>query len=221
MSNSTPPIRIVIADDHAIFREGLQRLLESEPGFEVVGMCGDGVEAVRVTVELRPDILLLDLAMPRASGIDVLRDLADHALDARIVILTAEIDSAEIVRAVQLGARGVLLKHAAIEVLYKCIRSVIAGEYWVGHQEFGRILESLRETTEPTPPRPAATLTARELQIVAAVVEGATNKDIGQQFNLSPQTVKNHLSHVFDKLGVSNRLELALYASHHRLGQRD
>jgi DNA-binding NarL/FixJ family response regulator len=219
MSESSKPIRIVIADDHPIFRDGLRRLLEADPSFQVVGEAGDGEQAVAQVVALRPDILLLDLAMPRTNGLKALQDLIDIHVPARPVLLTAAIESAETVKALQLGARGVILKESATQLLYKCLHTVMAGGYWVGHERVQDIVQHLRGASRQPPPitTPVMLLTRRELQIIAAIVEGASNKDIGQQFGLSEQTVKNHLSHIFDKIGVSNRLELALYAVHHKL----
>jgi two-component system, NarL family, nitrate/nitrite response regulator NarL len=222
MAEHAGAIRVVIADDHPIFRDGLRRLPGAEPGFEVIGEAGDGREAVEKAAALRPDVLLLDLAMPRGNGLQVLQDLLDLRLPVRPVLLTAAIDSAETVKALRLGARGVILKESATQLLFKCLQSVMNGEYWVGHERVQDIVEQLRrgEADGNRELTPAGRLTKRELQVVAAIVDGSSNKDIGQQFGLSQQTVKNHLSHIFDKLGVSNRLELALYAVHHRLLDR-
>jgi two-component system, NarL family, nitrate/nitrite response regulator NarL len=212
-------IRIVIADDHPIFRDGLRRLLEADPRFEVLGEAGDGHEAVEQAAKLRPDLLLLDLAMPRANGLQALQELIELGIPVRPVLLTAAIESSESIKALRLGAGGVILKESATQLLYKCLLAVMSGEYWVGHERVQDIVQHLRAADRQAEPaaRPATMLTRRELQIVAAIVDGASNKDIGQQFGLSEQTVKNHLSHIFDKLGVSNRLELALYAVHHKL----
>jgi DNA-binding NarL/FixJ family response regulator len=219
MSDAQAPIRIVIADDHPLVREGLRTLLELQQGFTVVGEAGDGFDAVQLTKDLRPDVLLLDLAMPRMNGLDVLKALADTATEVRTVLLTATIEREETVHALRLGARGVVLKESATQMLYKCIRAVMAGEFWVGHERIGDLMQTLRqiERAPAREPSPASRLTRRELQVISAVVEGGSNKDIAKGFGLSEQTVKNHLSNIFDKLGVSNRLELALYAVHHRL----
>ena len=219
MATAQQPIRIVIADDHHLVREGLRRLLEQQTTFRVVGEAANGLEALEQVKALKPDVLLLDLAMPRMNGLEVLRELGDAVELVRTILLTASIEPEETLQALRFGARGVVLKESAADVLFKCIRALMDGEYWVGHERMGDVLRTLREL-ELAPSRdasPASNLTPRELQVIGAIVDGGTNRDIGKSFGLSEQTVKNHLSHIFDKLGVSNRLELALYAVHHRL----
>lgn len=208
-------IRIAIVDDHPIFRDGLRRLLEAEPGFEVVCEAGSVHDAAQRLADLSPDVLLLDLALPDGTGLDVLRALGQSTI--RSILLTAAAEKREMIEALQLGARGLVLKESATALLHKCIRTVVAGEYWFGRDRMPDLVEALRQLREAKPASPAQTLTRREVHVIAAVVSGATNRDISEELGLSEQTVKNHLSHIFDKLGVSNRLELALYAIHHRL----
>ena len=210
-------IRIVIADGQTIFRNGLRLLLESNPDLQVVGEASEPIAAVDLVRLHQPDLFLLDLVMPHGGGMAALRDLAKEPVPAtRAVILTASIDRSEQMIAVQLGARGVLTKDVSTELLFKCVECVHAGQYWLGHQTVSDLVDAI--VLKPADHRPSkATLTSRELDIVASIVDGASNREIAQQFGLSPQTIKNHLSSIFDKLGVSNRLELALYAVNHRV----
>jgi len=216
------PIRVLIADDHPIFRDGLSRLLEDEGGFQVVGQASDGSEAVRLARELQPDVLLLDLAMPRVSGIETLRELSASEAAPRVLLLTMAIEDAQIVEALQLGARGVVLKEAATELLFKAIRSVVAGQYWVGHDTVTDIVHHLRELSGNgrRTATPAERLTPRERQVVAGVASGESNREIASRLGLSEITVKHHVSNIFDKLGVSNRAELAAYATSRGLAQQ-
>lgn len=209
------PIRIVIADDHPIFRAGLRRLLESEPGMQVVAESSDAVEAARVAREHQPDVLLLDLLMPGGGGLATLRALAHDPIPTQVIVLTAAIDRAEQLDAVQLGARGIVTKETATTVLLDSIRAVVAGELWVDRDAVRDMVAALQR--HPARRGPAASLTRRELDIVAAIVDGASNRDIAERCGLREQTVKNHLQRIFDKLGVSSRLELASYAVHHKL----
>ena len=210
-------LRILIADDHRIFRDGLRKLLEAEKDFEVVGEAADGEEAARQVHALRPDVLLLDLAMPGAHGLDALREIgADQT--TRTLLLTGAIEQSELVTALQLGARGVVLKDAATSVLIRAIRGVMAGEYWVGRDRVSGLVEALRAHLHPLPSgREAFGLTDRELEVIAAIVAAYSNRDIAAKLQISEKTVKRHLTNIFEKLGVSNRLELALFAMNHRL----
>jgi len=197
-------IRIVIADDHAIFRGGLRRLLASEKGFTVVAEASDGHAAVTLTRQFKPNVLLLDLAMPGLPGLEVLRELSNDDLTVSTILLTAAIQTFEVTRALQLGARGVVLKESPPELLLRSIRSVCEGEYWVGSNvlaQFGQLQS--RETS---------VLTAREVEVISAIKGGNSNKEIATKLAISEETVKRHLSNIYAKLGVSSRLELALLA---------
>jgi len=220
MDERREPLRILIADDHPIFRMGLRKLLESQEDFQVVGEALDGVEAIKLARHLRPELLLLDLSMPKLSGLEVLRELNKLALRMRTMVLTVAIEKAQVIEALQLGAFGIVLKHSPQDVLVKSIRAVMAGQYWVGHESVSDLVHALLEfmpRKEKAPGEQGFGLTQRERQVIALVVSGYTNKDLAQKCGISEQTVKHHLTNIFDKLGVSNRLELVLFAIDHRL----
>jgi two-component system, NarL family, nitrate/nitrite response regulator NarL len=208
-------IRIIIADDHPIMRDGLRRLLGDEPDFVVVAEACDGHEAVARVKQLQPDVLLLDLLMPGASYVDVLHAVGVSTPATRSLLLTASIEPDEVVKALATGARGIVLKNAASQLLMKAIRTVHAGEYWVAREDVGSLVGTFRAKAL-LPPRQFG-LTRRELDIVMTVATGSTNKEIAQQFSLSEETVKHHLTKIFSKVGVANRVELALFAINERL----
>jgi DNA-binding NarL/FixJ family response regulator len=215
----TGQVRVLIADDHRLFRDGLKALLKSQPGFTVVGEAGDGDEAVNLARKHQPDILLLDLNMPR-SGLHAARELCADATPIRTILLTAEISQEDIVRALQFRVQGVVLKDTASEVLFRSIRSVMAGQYWLGRESVSDLVETLRKlifSPEPVKKAEKFGLTGRELEIVAKICAGYTNKEISQTLTISEDTVKHHLSKIYNKVGMSNRLELALFAIHHDL----
>lgn len=207
-STAASDTRIVIADDHPIFRDGLKRLLESEPGFHVVGECADGVQAVTLVNELRPDILLLDVSMPNGGGLSALADLKDTA--SRVVLLTAAIDSRDVLQAIKLGAKGLVLKEAATRQLIDGIHRVLEGKFVMDADITDNLAEAIQRHESRSSERYG--LTAREREIVAAIAAGETNKDIAARLSISQQTVKHHLTNIFDKTGISTRLELALLA---------
>jgi len=214
MPETTSTIRILIADDHPVFRYGLRTLLESEPRLAVVGEAVDGSEVVKMIAAVKPNILLLDLAMPRLTGIEVLREMAYDRSAVRTIVLTAAIENRQIVEALQLGARGILLKDAATQLVTKCIEKVMGGEYWVGHEAVTNLVDYLRGLggiKDVQKSQKLMQFTPRERQIISAIIVGCANKEIASRLSLSEDTVKHHLSHIFAKAGVSNRLELAIW----------
>lgn len=224
MEESPATVNIVIADDHAIFREGVRKLLELQPELRVIAEAGDGEETVRVVRQLNPHILLLDLALPKLTGLEALREVSTLGLQTRTIVLTADIEREQIVEALQLGAHGVVMKHSSLDLLLKCIRCVNSGQYWVGQESVFDLIHAVRQMN----PQRSTTggkrdfgLTSRERQVIALVGAGYTNKDLGRKLGISENTAKHHLTNIFDKLGVSNRLELVLFAVDHQLTNED
>jgi len=212
------PINILIAVSHAIFRDGLRALLQMESGFHVIGDASDCESAVHLVAQTKPDILLLDMMLPKKNGLDVLRQLRRHDLSVPVLALTGDVGKEVSMQALNLGARGVILNSAPSKTLYEAIRKVIAGEYWISPESVASLVERLKTSTQrPQTPNPRFGLTPRELEIVVAVVSGYSNPEIAEKLALSEQTVKHHLTHVFDKLGVFSRVELALFAVNHNL----
>jgi DNA-binding NarL/FixJ family response regulator len=213
-------IRIVVADDHPVVRFGVKNMLMNEPGFEVVGEAEDGDVAITQTLELEPDILLLDVAMPRLPGIEAMRAIMAKSPRVKIVLLTSTISTQQIIEALQIGARGIVLKDSVAGDLGQALRAVVQGDYWIGGERVVNLLKALHELmaqAAAVPERKTYGLTPRELEVVTCIVEGCSNRDIATQFSISEETVKRHLSNVFDKTGVSTRLELALFAIAHKL----
>lgn len=220
MPSPDPPsarIRILIADDHAMFRQGLRLLFEDHRDVVVVGEARDGHDALALTQRLTPDLLLLDVAMPGMSGLDVARQLHEAHSRTRVIVLSASVHRAEIPHMLKLGVRGIVAKESAVDLLLKAIRAVHAGEYWVERDIVGDLLVALgRRESRRGAKRPFG-LTPRELELVRLVATGLSNKDIARQCSLREDTVKHHMSNIFDKTGVSTRLELALFALHNSL----
>ena len=216
-------IRIGIADDHPIFRDGLRRLLEIEPDMMVIGDADTAAQAVALAHERKPDILLLDLAMPRISGLEALTTTPEFSRTTRVIVLTAAIDTDDMVKVLMLGARGIVLKGAATAILIEAIRVVMNGRYWVVREPVTDILKAIHDLQRGISGLQTLRdlgLTEREHEIVRLVVEAAGNKEIADLLGISEKTVKNHLTHIFDKLGVSGRLELAIFAIDHGLHVR-
>jgi two-component system, NarL family, nitrate/nitrite response regulator NarL len=217
MTQDRSPIRILIADDHAIFRDGLRKLLEEAHDISIVGEASDGLECVKMLTKLKPDILLLDLHMPEKDGWGVLEEVNFDSLPTRTIVLTAAEDDRDVIRAMRLGARGVVLKQSASDLLVKGIRTVYNGEIWLDNRITAEVIDAFKRSAELGQRREKPLLSDREREIVQLVAQGFRNREIGEKLFISEQTVKNHLHNIFDKLGVSDRLELALYAIHHRL----
>ena len=210
-------VRIIVADDHPVVLLGVRALLATAPEMTIIGEATDGDEAVRLTRDLEPDVLLLDLAMPKLPGLESLRELTTASSAVKTMLLTGSIERRQILEALQLGARGIVLKHAAGEELITGIRAVMGGQYWLGGGPVTNLVTVLNELQADAPATSRETfgLTPRELDVVKLVVSGGTNKDIATTLGISEETVKRHLTHCFDKTGVSTRLELALFAMHH------
>lgn len=226
-STAEPPavrsdlINILVADDQPIVREGLSALLSSQPDFIVVGQVCDERDALRQLGETTPDILLLGVAMLGPSGLDALdaanKSSTSHA--CQTIMLTAATGKEDIVIWLRHGVRGILSRHSSVELIFKCIRTVHRGEVWIGRHMMAPIVEALSRSMhhERRPALCDFRLTRREHEILQLIVQGDTNKGIAGRLSVSEDTVKHHLTNIFDKTGASNRLELALLAVHHRL----
>jgi DNA-binding NarL/FixJ family response regulator len=210
-------IKILIADDHAIFRDALRKLLDSEEEITIVGEARNGAECIKKLGELKPDILLLDLRMPDKNGLAVLEEINFDTLPTHVIVLTAAEDDRDVVRAMRLGARGVVLKESAIDLLVKSIHRVHAGGIWLDSRMTAEVIDAFSASSKSGARSEKPLLSDREMEVVQLVAQGFQNKEIGKKLLISEPTVKHHLRNIFDKLGVSDRLELALYAIHHRL----
>ena len=213
-------IAIVTADHQPIYRDGMKRLLEAEPDFRVVGEAGDAATTIDHVRRHQPAVLVLDLEMPGGAALDVLKRLASMTADVRTVVLTSSHDEDRLVTALQLGVRGVFLKGSPSALLIKGIRKVTENQYWIGRDDVGHVVDAMRRLTDQVAAaeRPAPfQLTRREMDVVAAIADGESNKGIAERLSIKEDTVKHHVSNVFDKLGVFSRLELAVFAINHHL----
>lgn len=207
-------IRLALADDHPLFRDGVKRALEAGPEFEAIFEVSEGEATVQLVLSRHPDMLLLDLALPDISGIEVLRRLNDAGAKVRTLILTGAIDRLQTLEALQLGARGVLMKDAAGHLLVKALRAIVQGEYWIGRQMMADWTEYARQHRAPR-----LMLTERERQVILRMLEGMSNREIAEAMSVGEETIKTHVSNTYRKLGISNRMELALYVASGKLKQ--
>lgn len=198
MSTDPAPLRIVVVDDHPVVRDGLRGMIDGQPDLVVVGEAADGSDAVAVVARQRPDVVLMDLRMPRVDGVSAIAEIGRTAPEARVLVLTTYDADHDIVRAVEAGARGVLLKDAPREELFRAIRAAARGEMVLAPTVTARLFGRLHGPREQVP-------TERELEVLALVARGLTNRAIGRRLSLSEATVKTHLVHLFTKLGVADR----------------
>ncbi len=200
-------IRVLLADDHLVVREGLQLILGMEEDMEVVGEAANGETAVRLAAKLEPDVILMDLRMPGMGGLAAIEQILAQQPQAAIVILTTYNEDDLMIRGLQLGARGFLLKDTGRETLFHTIRAAARGETLLQPDILARVMAHTGQTAKPTNPEPAeqAVLTDRELEVLTAVARGDRNKEIALQLGVTERTVKAHLTNIYNKLGVDSR----------------
>jgi DNA-binding NarL/FixJ family response regulator len=205
------PIRLVLADDHPLILDAVEQLFGMEEDVQVLARCMNGGETLQAVRQQRPDILILDIRMPGNDDLSVLRDIRREKLPTRVVLLTAALDEEEVLAAIRLGVRGVVLKEMAPHLLVQCVRRVHDGGQWLESRLIGRALDRLLRR-EAGAREVAGLLTARELEIMRMLASGLRNKEIAEKLAISIGTVKIHLHHIYEKLHVSSRLELLRYA---------
>lgn len=220
MSGSTGVVRILPVYHQPISRDALKQLFEAEPGFTVVATAGSAGETVRAVREHAPDVMLLDSTLPNGTVFEVLTALEGAASATYAVLVADDVERQELVEAFRLGVRGLVGRDLPTTLLFECVRCVASGEYWLGNDRLSDLIGELRHSRDVASRAPIDRLTQREAGIIAAVLEGWSNGAIAVQLGITEQTVKNHLSHIYDKVGVSSRLELAVFAIHHKLTGR-
>jgi DNA-binding NarL/FixJ family response regulator len=217
MTELAKRIRVAIIDDHTMLREGLRKILAMEEDLDVVADTDDARQAARIAAEHRPDVLLLDIRMPGVGGLEVIGPIHEASPTTKVLILTASDDRRDHVAALTQGARGIIMKDSAAETLVSAIRAVHNGQAWVDREITGTLLEELAHRGNPAAAgNDAPQLTTRESEIVDLVIAGCRNREISERLRISEKTVKAHLSNIFAKLGVRDRLELAIYALNRR-----
>ena len=216
---SPSPVRVVLADDHPAVRIGVRNVLAAHGRFNVIAEAENGEEAVSFSLDLKPDILLLDVQMPKTTGFDMIRRVVAGAPETRVLLLTGSIQAEQLADAFNAGARGIVLKSALTEQIATALLAVMEGFYWAHGRRIehlaGVLAEIRLQVKEENNER--YNLTRRELEVIGLIVKGYSNRDIAKQFNLSEETVKRHLSNTFEKLKISTRLELAIFAIANKL----
>jgi DNA-binding NarL/FixJ family response regulator len=211
------PIRVLLVDDHEVVRLGLITLMQDRPDLAVVGEAGSAAEALRLVEQLRPDVVLMDIRMPGQSGLEATRQIAERFPQTKVVVLTSYADDELVVRAIRAGAVGYVLKQVGNEELLRAIAAAARGEALLDSATTARLLARVRVVEAQAEAEVFRSLSERELEVLAEVARGKTNAEIGRTLNLSEKTVRNYLSSVLEKLGLSNRIELATFAVEHRL----
>ena len=208
-------IRVLVADDHALYRRGLEMVLSAEEGIEIVGEAGDGAEAIRRVEELLPDVVLMDIRMPRRSGIEACTAIKDVVPSTKIVILTISDEESDLYEAVRAGANGYLLKDVPGEEIAAGIRAVAEGQSLISPSMASKLLSefaAMIKKSEERPQLPVPRLTDRELEVLKLVARGLANRDIAKELFISENTVKNHVRNILEKLQLHSRMEAVVYA---------
>jgi DNA-binding NarL/FixJ family response regulator len=219
-SPSGDAIRVMICDDHALFRRGLMMVLESEEAIDVVGEAEDGDEAVRRAVELAPDVVLMDVRMPRLSGIEATRSIAEALPSTKILMLTVSDEEDDLYDAIKAGATGYLLKEISIEEVATAIRAVVSGQSLISPSMASKLLSEFTNLAKKADERqsvPAPRLTERELEVLKLVAQGMSNREIAGELFISENTVKNHVRNILEKLHLHSRMEAVVYAVREKL----
>ena len=216
------PIRAMIVDDHALFRRGLEMVLEEEPDIELVGQASDGAEAVEKAAESLPDVVLMDIRMPRSSGIEACRAMKEAAPSAKIVILTISDEEEDLFEAIRAGASGYLLKDIPLDEVADAVRAVYGGQSLINPSMAGKLLTEFatlarRDDEERPQEVPAPRLTEREMQVLKLVARGMNNRDIAKELFISENTVKNHVRNILEKLQIHSRMEAVMVAVREKL----
>ena len=211
------PIRVLVVDDHELFRRGMTMVLALEDGIDVVGEARDGQHATELATELVPDVVLLDVRMPRRSGIDACRAIKEAAPSAKIVILTVSDEEADLYEAVKSGASGYLLKDSSIEEVAQAVRVVFDGQSLISPSRAVKLIDEFKQLSRQQGPEAGLRLTDRELEVLRLVARGLNNRDIAKELFISENTVKNHVRNILDKLQLHSRMEAAMYAVREKL----